>query len=410
MDAQQASGHRRTVDASLTSVTRTVLHDAAIADGTGGSLRVGESLVIEDGRIAWIGPTDGADLGGAEVIDAGGATIVPAMVDCHSHLTMQGGSHWIERGADPPGVLRQVARDNAKRLAQAGILWARDVGAPMADGAPLSIAVREELAGKAGMPYIRVAGTWIAKTGYPPMLVTVESPQLKGAALAQLDLGTDLVKIYMDGPGGSKEAPFAVEDLRAAVEAVHARGARVAAHATYLDGARVSAEAGVDSIEHGMELDEAIATTMVRNGVTLVSTLSVFASWEGFARTTAIDRFTSAEGRDRVMKRKEGAYAAIGAAKRAGVRIATGSDFGGGSVRAGHLAWEVELLVDAGLEPYEALRAATRHGGALYGVDHAGRIEIGAPADLVLVHGDPLSDPRALWRVWSVYQRGARVA
>ncbi|MEK7861869.1 MAG: amidohydrolase family protein, partial [Chloroflexota bacterium] len=90
--------------------------------------------------------------------------------------------------------------------------------------------------------------------------------------------------------------------------------------------------------------------------------------------------------------------------------IATGSDFGGGSVRAGHLAWEIELLVGAGLEPHEALAAATRNGGALYGVDHAGRIEEGMPADLVLVHGDPLSDPRAMWRVWAVYQAGVRVA
>lgn len=391
-------------------MARTLLHDAAIADGTTGSLRVAESLLIEDGRIAWIGPNDGADSSNAEVIDAGGATIVPALVDCHSHLTLQGGSHWIARGDDPPDVLRRVARDNARRLAHAGILWARDVGAPMADGTPLSIGVREELAGKAGLPYIRVAGTWIAKTGWPPMLINVESPQLKDAALAQLDLGTDLVKVYMDAPGGSKDAPFAVEDLRATVEAVHARGARVAAHATYIDGARVCAEAGVDSIEHGMELDDDVAQTMVKNGVTLVSTLSVFDSWESFAHTTAIDRFTSEEGRARIAKRKEGAYAAIVTAKRAGVRIATGSDFGGGSVRAGHLAWEVELLVKAGLEPFEALRAATRNGGALYGVDHAGRLEVGAPADLVLVHGDPLSDPRALWRVWSVYQRGERIA
>jgi imidazolonepropionase-like amidohydrolase len=391
-------------------VARTVLHDAAIADGTSGSLRVGESLLIEDGRIAWTGPKDAADTSNAEVVDAGGATIVPAMVDCHSHLTLQGGSHWIARGDDPPEVLRQVARDNARRLAHAGILWARDVGAPMAGGVPLSIGVRDELAGRPGMPYIRVAGTWIGKTGFPSLWVTVESEQLKDAALAQLDLGTDLVKVYMDGPGGSKEAPFALEDLRATVEAVHARGARLAAHATYLDGARVCAEAGVDSIEHGMELDDGIAATMVKNGVTLVSTLSVFASWEGFASTTAIDRFTSHEGRARVAKRKEGAYAAIASAKRAGTRIATGSDFGGGSVRAGHLAWEVELLVQAGLEPYEALRAATRDGGALFGVEHAGRLEVGAPADLVLVHGDPLSDPRALWRVWSVYQRGTRIA
>ena len=79
-------------------------------------------------------------------------------------------------------------------------------------------------------------------------------------------------------------------------------------------------------------------------------------------------------------------------------------------MRAGHLAWEVELLVVAGLEPHEALSAATRNGGTLLGHDHAGRVEEGLPADLVLVHGDPLSDARALWRVWSVYQRGVRVA
>ncbi len=391
-------------------MTRLVLHDAALADGTSSSLRTAMSLAIEDGRIAAIGPSDSVDTTGAEVVDAGGATIVPAMVDCHSHLVMQGGSHWIQRGNDAPNVLRQVARENAKRLAQAGILWARDVGAPSADGVPISLAVREEHRGKRGVPYMRVAGTWIGKTGYPDMWVTVDGPGLKDAALGQLDRGTDLVKLYMDAPGGVKDSPFGVDDVRAAVEAVHARGAKVAAHSGYLAGARVAAEAGVDSIEHGMELDESVARTMKRRGVTLVSTLSVFASWETFARTTTIDRFAGAEGRERIAKRKEGAYASIAAAKRAGVTIATGSDFGGGSVRAGHLAWEVELLVGAGLEPYEALAAATRNGGALYGVEHAGRVAEGLPADLVLVHGDPLSDPRALWRVWAVYQQGVRVA
>jgi imidazolonepropionase-like amidohydrolase len=391
-------------------VTRLVLHDAALADGTSASLRTGVSLAIEDGKIAWIRPNDSADTVGADVLDAGGATIVPAMVDCHSHLTMQGGSHWIQRGGDPPDTLRQVARENASRLAQAGILWARDVGAPSADGVPLSIAVREEHKGKKGAPYIRVAGTWIGKKGYPDMWVTTDSDGLAKAALGQMDLGTDLVKLYMDAPGGVKDSPFTVDAVRETVKAVHARGGKVAAHSGYFDGARVAAEGGVDSIEHGMELSDEIVRTMKRNNVTLVSTLSVFASWEGFAKTTGIDRFTAAEGRERIAKRKEGAYASIQAAKRAGVTIATGSDFGGGSVRAGHLAWEVELLVAAGLEPYEALAAATRNGGALYGVDHAGRLDEGMPADLVLVHGDPLSDARAMWRVWAVFQRGARIA
>src|SRR5207247_345621 len=130
-------------------------------------------------------------------------------------------------------------------------------------------------------------------------------------------------------------------------------------HATILDGARVGAEAGVDSIEHGMELDETVAATMHRNSVALVSTLSVLASWATFERTTRIERFTSVEGKGKLAARREGAFAAIKAARRAGVRIAAGSDFGGGSVRAGHLAWEVELLVEAGLEPREALAAVS---------------------------------------------------
>src|SRR4030081_905155 len=119
-------------------MTRIVLHDAALADGTTGSLRTGVSLAIEHGLIAWIRPNDSADTAGAEITDAGGATIVPAMVDCHSHLTMQGGSHWIARGDDPAPVLRQVARENATRLAQAGILWSRDVGSPTPHRQPLS--------------------------------------------------------------------------------------------------------------------------------------------------------------------------------------------------------------------------------------------------------------------------------
>jgi imidazolonepropionase-like amidohydrolase len=391
-------------------MARTILHDAALADGSSDSLRLGVSLAIADGRIEAIGANHEIARAGAEIIDAGGAVIVPAMVDCHSHLTMQGGSHWIERGDDPPAVLRQVARENARRLVQAGVLWARDVGAPMADGRPLSVDVRNELKGMAGNPYIRVAGTWIGKTGYPDMWVTTDDDGLKDAALAQLDLGTDLVKIYMDAPGGAKDAAFSVAVVKAATDAAHARGARVACHSGYLDGARVAAEAGVDSVEHGFELDDDIARTMKRNNVTLTSTLSVFSSWETFTRTTEIERFTTEDGRRRIAKRKEAAYASVATAKRAGVRIATGSDFGGGSVRAGHLAWEVELLVAAGLTPREALVAATRAGGELLGDEHAGRIEQGMPADLVLVHGDPLSDPRALWRVWAVFQGGARVA
>src|SRR3989442_6630028 len=248
-------------------MARVVLHDAALADGTSDSLRTGISLAIEDGQISWIRPNDAADTTDAEVVDAGGAVIVPGMVDCHSHLTMQGGSHWIARGDDPPEVLRQVARENARRLVQGGVVWARDVGAPMADGRPLSVDVRDELSGKAGNPYIRVAGTWIGKTGYPDMWVTTDDDGLKHAALAQLQLGTDLVKIYMDAPGGVKDSPFTVASVKAATDAVHARGARVACHSGYLAGARVAALAGVGSVEPGIGLDDRVARRMKENHV-----------------------------------------------------------------------------------------------------------------------------------------------
>jgi len=390
---------------------RLLIRDACLADGRSPALQVGVSLLIEDGRIAWVSP-DEREADGADVLDGGGGTIVPALVDAHSHLTMPGGSHWIDRGSDPPDRLRAVARHNAARLVQAGVLWARDVGSPAGpDGRAISLLVAQEMSAAAGAPYIRVAGTWIAKDGYLPMTVPVkDGAGLKAAALAQLDAGTDFVKIMLDPPDRSDHCPFTVDDVREACEAVHARGRKITAHATILDGARVGAEAGVDSIEHGMELDETIAVTMQRNNVALVSTLSVLASWATFARTTRIERFTSDEGTRRLAARREGAFAAVRAARRAGVRIAAGSDFGGGSVRAGHLAWEVEQLVEAGLEPYEALAAVSWRGGELLGIEHAGRLQPGDPADLVLVHGDPLVDPRALWRVWAVFKAGERVA
>jgi imidazolonepropionase-like amidohydrolase len=390
---------------------RLLIQDLAMADGTSPELQLGVGVLVENGAIAWIGPTEAADTQGAEVLDGGGATLVPALVDAHSHLTGPGGSHWIQRFSDPPDRLRAVAHENARRLVQAGVLWARDVGAPSVNGQALNVAIRDELADQLGQPYIRAAGTWLAKTGYLPITIEVDSGDaLLQAAMVQLDRGADFVKLMLDAPAADQTSPFSVDEVSRVVQAVHGRGRRITAHATMRDGARVAAAAGMDSIEHGLTLDDDIARSMANHHVTLVSTLSVLASVATFASTTRLTRFTSDEGRRLTAERSERAFASIAAARRAGVRIATGSDFGGGSVRAGHLAWEVELLVEAGLEPWEALRAATLHGGELLGEPNAGRIAVGMPADFVLVHGDPLSDAAALWRVWAVFQRGQRVA
>jgi imidazolonepropionase-like amidohydrolase len=393
-------------------VARLLIRDLALADGTSPRLQLGVAVLIQDGQIAWLGPTEEADPNGAEVLDGGGATLVPGMVDAHSHLSGPGGSHWIERFSDPLETLTQVGRDNARRLVQAGVLWARDVGAPTAGGRPVNLQLRDALRSRAGQPYpyIRAAGTWLAKTGYLPVTIGVDDGAgLLQAATGQLDGGADFVKIMLDAPAREQTSPFSVSEVSRVVQAVHARGKKITAHATISDGAQVAAAAGVDSVEHGFAIDADIAHTMAANGVTLVSTLSVLASTETFSRTTRIERFTSDAGRRLMAERRERVFAAIKSVKQAGVRIATGSDFGGGSVRAGHLAWEVELLVEAGLEPWEALAAATRHGGELLGEEHAGHVHVGGPADFVLVHGDPLSDPACMWRVWAVFLGGNRV-
>jgi len=139
---------------------------------------------------------------------------------------------------------------------------------------------------------------------------------------------------------------------------------------------------------------------MARQGTFLVSTLTVPRSFLAIGRAAQGTPYSSRAGRRNARALLEAAETSVRIARRAGVRIAAGTDFGGGSSRADHLAWEVQSLVAAGLEPWEALRSATRRGGQLLREPDAGVVREGGPADFFLVHGDPLSTPEALWRIW----------
>ncbi|WP_345632763.1 amidohydrolase family protein [Rugosimonospora acidiphila] len=393
-------------------MARVLYRDAALADGTGPQLRVGVSLLVDDHRIEWIRPADdepdpGPDV---EVIDASGATIVPGLVDSHSHLTLPGGAHWIDRGFDPTDRLLRVAEDNARLQRAAGVRWARDVGAPTrtdpSDGRTraLTLGLRDRWAGHREYPYVRAAGSWVTRVGSLPHGLGVEVADgdgLVAAVTRQLDDGADFVKLYLDGPDRDT-APFTVDEVRAAVDAAHRRGARVTAHSGQLAGARNGVRAGVDCLEHGFQLDAEVVREMAEGGVAMVSTLAVLESWRSFGQTTTLPRFAEPSGRAALAARREWAHESVRLAARAGVLIAAGTDFGGGSLRANQLAWEIECLVTAGLQPWQALAAATRNGGTLLGEPEAGVIREGGPADFVLVHGDPLSDPAAMWRVWLV--------
>ena len=409
---QGDSSAERLLPAYDSDVTATIYRDGALADGRSDRLQVGVSILVADGAIAWIRPSDdeGVVPAGAEVIDASGSTFVPGMVDAHSHLTLPGGAHWIDRIGDPPARLAEVAEGNARLLRSAGVRWARDVGAAMGvdpvDGRTraITLGIRDRWRGRAGYPHVRAAGSWVFRTGTLTEDWSVEVDDAAGllaAALRQLDDGADLVKLYLDGPE-SGLAPWTADEVAPVVEAVHARGARVTAHSSHLAGARVGVAAGIDALEHGFQLDADLAAQMAARGTSLVSTLCIFRSWTGFSTTTRVARFTEPEGRRSIEERGARARESVRLAHLAGVHIATGTDFGGGSTRANQLAWEVECLVEAGLEPWEALASATWRGGELLGEPDAGVIREGGPADIALVHGDPLSDPRALWRVWRV--------
>jgi imidazolonepropionase-like amidohydrolase len=393
---------------------RVLYRNAALADARSARLRFGVSVLVTNGRIAWIRPADAEESpgrrDGLEIVDARGATIVPGMVDAHSHVTLPGGANWLDRILDPPERLLEVAERNGELAIRAGIRWFRDVGSPTvtdpvdARRRALAIGVRDRWSGRRDRPYLRSAGSWLAPAGVLPSGAAIDvgnADELLAAALRQLDQGADLVKLYVQSPDPDS-SPWSASEIRRVVDAVHGRKAKAAAHVQRLGPARAAVEGGVDALEHGFRLDAAVARQMARQGTFLVSTLTVPRSFLALGRAALGTPFSTAAGRRSATGLLRDAEASVRGARAAGVRIAAGTDFGGGSSRANQLAWEVESLVAAGLEPWEALASATWRGGQLLGERDAGRIREGGPADFFLVHGDPLSDPAALWRVWRV--------
>ncbi|WP_224242550.1 amidohydrolase family protein [Hyalangium gracile] len=389
-----------------------VVRAARLLDVRTGAFLQNPVIVIENERISAVG-SGLAIPEGAEVIDLGGATVLPGLIDGHTHLlarmpeTPEGYAQDLITKSQAFRALEGAA--NARATLHAGFTTVRDVeseGAFYADVA-LRDAIRQ---GLVEGPRMRVSTRGIGAVGtyYPTGL----SPDLKDrptgaqlisgaeearrAAREQLGHGADLLKLYADW----HHPTLTVEEIRAIVEEAHKAGRKVAAHAVTSEGIRNALAAGADSIEHGHEADRAALELIKKHGAFLVPTIGYFEA--------SVAEATSEQARRASDQRLQSLRKMVSLAHKLGVKIVSGFD-ASSARNQGRNAWEVVALHRAGLPPIEAIRAATTRAAELLGIqEHVGTLEPGRYADLIALSGDPLADVTELQRVRFV-MKGGRV-
>jgi imidazolonepropionase-like amidohydrolase len=372
---------------------RTYLKDGNIIDGSGRFIEAA-SILIENSRITRTGkhieiPPE------ARFIDCKGRTVMPGLIDTHVHLC-------LDASPDPEKTLLQEtdfttvlkSAQHAHATLMGGTTTVRDMGAKRYIDVSLREAIREGiLAG----PLLLISGKPITMTGGQGWSFGREADgtdDARKAAREQLRAGVDLIKIMATGgvmtkgvePGSPQ---LTVEEMRAAVEEAHKAGKKVSAHAQGMRGIKNALEAGVDSIEHGVFLDDETIAMMVKKDVYLVPTLSAPHNIIKHGRDAGVPEFV-VKKTEAVMDRHLESFRE---AYRAGVKIAMGTDAGTPFNRHGKNALEIELMVKAGMSEMEAIVSATKSSATLLGLNHEiGTIEEGKRADILVVDGNPLKD------------------
>ena len=388
-----------------------LIRNVRLIDGTGAEPIPSVNVAVENGVISWIG--EGSVTPSAhphyEDINGEDLTLLPGTFDCHEHFAGDGGQNGVlAMNDDLPEVLLVKAAANARRALMTGQTSARDVGSPY--GISITLA-RQVATGSIPGPRITAAGQWIqAPTTWPYAMVhTIESPeQMRQVVMDQIAQGAGLIKVGATGTreDGSDYATLGPEIAGLVVQLAHGAGLKVAAHCTGSAGATEAVEAGIDSIEHATYIDDSTARLMAQKGAVAVPTLS---TWDYRLRAAARWDLPKEE-LDTAEARRDSSKASFKRMLDAGVKIAAGTDAGGSPVRHGTIVHEMEVMIEAGLTPMQAIESATRIAAEITGtLDQVGTVEVGKLADLILVDGDPLSDIGAIRNVWAVFQGGRRI-
>jgi imidazolonepropionase-like amidohydrolase len=389
-----------------------ILKAARLLDVRTGKLEAPGQLWIRGGRIQ-----PGAPPADAETLDLGDRTLLPGLIDCHTHLLIPAGLGELGYLKRSQGALLLDGVVNARKVLEAGFTTVRDVGASAGFG---DVALRDAIAhGDIPGPRLLVAGPALSITGghgdlngFPPHLHVdkgniVDSPdQARQAVREWRKRGVDLIKIHATGgvlsnhddPGAPS---FSGLEFKAIVEEANRRGMDVCAHAHGDAGILEATLAGVRSIEHGSLLSPATAKEMKARGTFLVPTLYALESILLPGNPYKVPEGSLAKARTILPLRRTGFKAALDA----GVSIAYGTDIG--VFEHGQVAADFRYLVSYGMTPLQAIRSATLVAADLLRLgNEIGTLEPDRMADIIAVEGDPLKDITTLERVRFVMKQG----